>query len=169
LSVCRSGSHEGKEWSASAVAEYAIDVGSSQLRPLAGFRYLRLKEDGYTETGSVGALTVAGRTTTSRESLLGARFVHPIDRGTGSVEAHATWGHEFGDTAPTLTGRIGTALSPATFTVAGVPLKRDALTFGAGFYKQPTKNVSVYANVAVEMRGSGQTQYGALAGLRYAW
>ena len=81
----------------------------------------------------------------------------------------AIWGHEFGDSVPTVTGRLATALSPATFTVAGVPVKRDALVLGAGISNQMTSRFSLYGDLAAELRVGGQTQYGVLAGLRYAW
>jgi uncharacterized protein with beta-barrel porin domain len=130
---------------------------------------LRLKEEGFTESGTLSDLALEGRTTSSTESLLGVRYLRPIAANSGSFEARAIWGHAFGDVVPTVTGRISSALSPATFTVAGVPLKRDSLTLGATFSTHATSRLSLYGDIATELRGSGQTQYGLLAGLRYAW
>jgi outer membrane autotransporter protein len=164
-----SGSHRGREWSATGEAEFGIALGSSQLKPLAGFRYVNLKEAAYTETGSIADLTISAATHSSKQSLLGARYVRPIDGGVGSLEVRAIWAHEFGESVPTVTGHFATALSPATFTVAGVPIKRDALVLGAGISDRVTSRLSLYGDLAAELRAGGQSQYGILAGMRYAW
>lgn len=161
------GSHGGKEWSFSADAEYTFAMGSYQLRPLAGLVYVNLKEDAYTESGSNAALAVSGRTTESITSLLGLRFVRSM--GSGIFEARAVWSHEFGDTDPAISGRLATVPAGPSFTVVGVPIERDALTLGTGFSGQAARNLYLYADFNVELRGSGQSQYAAMGGLRYSF
>ena len=161
--------HRGDEWSAYGEAEYTIPMGGYQLKPLVGLRYINLKEDGYTETGSAANLTVAARTTESVVTNLGVRYVRPFNAGRGAFEARSIWSHEFGDDRPTVTGRLAAGPVGASFTVAGVPVKRDALTLGAGVSNEVAKNFSLHADYNVELRGGGQTQHALVLGLRYAW
>jgi len=161
--------HRGDEWSAYGEAEYTVSMGGYQLKPLVGLRYINLKEDGYTETGSAANLTVAARTTESVVTNLGVRYVRPFNAGRSAFEARAIWSHEFGDTNSAVTGRLAAAPAGAAFTVAGVPVKRDALTLGAGVSNEVAKNFSLHADYNVELRGSGQTHHALVLGLRYAW
>jgi fibronectin-binding autotransporter adhesin len=164
-----SSSHRGDEYSASVEAEYTISMNGYDLKPFLGLRYVNLKEDGYTETGGAANLTVGSRTTESVVSLIGGRYVRPINSGAGTFEARAIWSHEFGDANPSVTGRLAAAPLGASFTVAGVPIKRDALTLGAGLFNRVAKNLSVHVDFNVELRGNGQSQQTVLAGLRYAF
>jgi outer membrane autotransporter protein len=163
------GDHRGTEWSAYGEAAYTIPMGGYELKPLAGLRYLRLKEKGYSETGSAANLTVDARTTDSVTTLLGVRYVRGFNEKRGTLEARALWGHEFGDRDPALTGRLAAATTGGAFTVRGVPLKRDSLTLGLGAANEVRKNVSLFADFNLELRGGGQSAYALLAGLRAVW
>jgi len=77
-------------------------------------------------------LIIAGRTAESLTSNLGARCARPINGKKGALEARAIWSHELGDADSAVMGRLAMATTGGTFTVAGVPIKRDALTLGAG-------------------------------------
>jgi outer membrane autotransporter protein len=164
-----SSSYRGDEWSAAAEAQYTLQFNGFQLKPLAGVRYVQLKQDGYTETGSLANLTVGAQRTESTVSLIGARYQRPVHDGRGTFEARAIWSHEFGDNSPSLNGRLAAVPGGTTFTVNGVPLKRDALTLGLGIASQVNKRLSLHLDGNVELRGSGQQQQALVAGLRYAW
>lgn len=164
-----SGSHRGTEWSGNVEAQYTIAAGAGQVKPFAGLSYVRLKESGFTETGSPASLAVAARSTESVVSNLGVRYARPFNAGSGAFEARASWAHEFGDASPAVSGRLASIAGGATFTVAGVPVKRDALVLGAGVSNEVRRNLSVHADVHTELRGSGQSQHALAFGLRYAW
>jgi fibronectin-binding autotransporter adhesin len=163
------GSHQGREVSAGAEAQYAIAFGGGHVKPFAGLGYVRLREAGFTESGSAANLAVNGRSTESIVSQLGARYTRLFNAGSGAFELRASLNHEFGDANPGLNGRLAAAAGGATFTVAGVPVKRDALVLGAGVSNEVRKNLSVRADVNTELRGGGQSQHALALGLRYEW
>jgi fibronectin-binding autotransporter adhesin len=161
-----SSTHRGQEWSAAAELEYAINAGAWQIRPMAGVRYASLRENGFAESGANG-LAVDARRSENTNFMAGARFLLPFADGSGGWEFRAAWSHLFGDNDSPVSARL--AGQPATFTVNGTPLKRDALNLGAGVAGTVSKNVQGYADLAYEARGSGQDAYAVTAGLRVSW
>ena len=169
LSGAANSTHRGDEWGFSAQAEYALAAGAWQLRPLAGLRYAHLREDGFTESGSGPAnLSVDARTTQNTTVSAGLRLLRPFVAGeAGGFEVRAIASHLFGDNDSPITARVGN--TAASFTATGTPLKRDALTLGTGVSGKLGRNLSGFADVSYEMRGSGQNAYALGAGMRYVW
>lgn len=171
-SIARS-SHRGAEWGFAVQAEYAMNHGHWEVRPLAGLRHARLHEGGFTETGAGAAsLTVDARRSQNTVASLGMKFTRPLDhansdRGKGAVELRAIASHLMGDNDSPITARLGG--QAASFSAAGTPLKRTALTLGGTLTGQLSRGLSAYADAAYEHRGAGQNAFQLVAGLRLAW
>ena len=161
-------SHHAREYGIAAEAEYALQAGAWQVRPLAGLRYARLREDGFAESGnSVGALTVDGHSSDSTQLSAGAKLVRPFNGGDAGLELRAVASHAFGDVDTPISSRLGGQAN--SFTTLGTPLKRDALTLGTSLTARIGQRFSGYADLALEERGSGQSAFALSAGVRYLW
>ena len=168
-SIARS-SHGGTEWAFAAQAEYSMPSGDWDIRPLAGLRHARLSEDGFTETGAGAAsLTADARRTQNTVASLGVKFIRPMRQSTdtSTLELRAIASHLMGDNDSPITARL--ASQPGTFTAAGTPLKRTALTLGGTLTGQLSRGLSAYADAAYEYRGAGQNAFQLTAGLKLAW
>ena len=168
-SIARS-SHGGTEWAFAAQAEYSLPSGDWDIRPLAGLRHARLNEDGFTETGAGAAsLTVDARRTQNTVASLGVKFIRPLNpkADAGTLELRAVASHLMGDNDSPLSSRL--AGQSGTFTAAGTPLKRTALTLGGTLTGQLSRGLSAYADAAYEYRGAGQNAFQLTAGLKLAW
>ena len=164
--------HHGQEWGLNVQAEYALAAGSWQLRPLAGIRYAHLREDGFTESGATpGAnLSVDARTTENTTVSTGLRVLRAFNQsapGNGGFELRAIYSHLFGNNDSPITARL--AGQSASFTATGTPLKRDAITFGAGVATKLGRNFTGFIDASYEARGSGQNAYAIGAGAKYQW
>ena len=165
-----SSTHSGGEWGASLQAELALAAGAWEVRPLAGLRYARLKEDAFSEIGAGAAnLSVDARTSSNTTLSAGVKGVRRF--GTtgreGALELRVIASHLYGDNDAPVSARL--AGQSASFTSNGTPLKRDAVTIGAGVSKRIGKRLSGFADLSYEDRGSGQNAYALSAGLRYTW
>lgn len=105
---------------------YKLNVGSAELEPFAGLAYVRLRLDGFTETGGVTALTAASRTQDNLKTTLGLRANHTFAAGeaTFAVRGSLAWQHAFGTVTPQLAERFAFTNSPS-FLVTGAPIARD--------------------------------------------
>ena len=164
--------HHGQEWGLNVQAEYALAAGSWQLRPLAGLRYAHLREDGFTETGATpGAnLSVDARTTENTTVSTGLRVLRAFNQsapGNGGFELRAIYSHLFGNNDSPITARL--AGQSASFTATGTPLKRDAITLGAGVATKLGRGFTGFIDASYEARGSGQNAYAIGAGAKYQW
>ncbi|MDW5441356.1 autotransporter-associated beta strand repeat-containing protein, partial [Polaromonas sp. SM01] len=154
--------------SAYGEAAYSMAMtGGWTLQPLAGLSLSRSKADGFTETGA-GALNlqVAGQTTTSTKSLLGAKAA--FEAGSVRLEPRAIWAHEFGDLNAPMTAQFQGAVNASPFQVSGVALKRDTLILGFGASGSFAKNIDLFADVQAE-HNSRQNNLAVLVGLRARW
>ncbi len=110
---------------------YRIDAGAAAFEPYANLAYVRLKTDGFTETGGLSALTVAGETVNATFTTLGVRVASSF--GLGGVQAVARgglgWRHAFGDVDPRSTHAFAGSDS---FTVSGVPIAKNVAVLEAG-------------------------------------
>jgi outer membrane autotransporter protein len=169
-SLARS-SHGGTEWAFAAQAEYSLPSGDWDIRPLAGLRHARLSEDGFTETGAGAAsLTVNARRSQNTVASLGMKFIRPLNSSNtdkGALELRAVASHLMGDNDSPLSSRL--AGQAGSFTAAGTPVKRTALTLGGTLTGQLSRGLSAYADAAYEYRGAGQNAFMFTAGLRLNW
>ncbi|MFG1465914.1 autotransporter-associated beta strand repeat-containing protein [Xanthobacter sp. DSM 24535] len=130
---------------------YAITLGSAALEPFAGVAYVNLHTDSFTETGGVAALGTAGQSLDATFTTLGLRGSALLGVANGmAVTARGTlgWQHAFGDVTPELTFAFASGGVP--FTIAGVPIARDAAVVEAGL------DVAVSADAKLGIAYSGQ-------------
>jgi len=102
------------------------------LEPFINLAHVSLHTDSFRETGGSAALSARGQTEAVSLTTLGLRASHGFTLGTVEATARGTvgWRHGFGDTTPTATHAFAGA---GVFTVAGVPIGRDAALVEAGF------------------------------------
>ncbi len=153
--------------SAYGEAMYSIPMSGWTLRPVAALSISRDKVDGFTETGA-GALNlqVAGQTSQSTQSLLGAQA--SFEAGRVRLEPRAVWAHEFGDINRPMSAQFQGAAVASPFQVAGVALKRDTLILGLGLSGDLRRGTELFADVQLE-HNSRQSNAGVLVGLRANW
>ncbi|MER8376276.1 autotransporter outer membrane beta-barrel domain-containing protein [Mesorhizobium sp. M1406] len=136
---------------------YKADAGRFKLEPFANLAYVSVHTDGFTETGGAAALTSAGSTTDATFTTLGLRG--STDLALGGMNATARgmlgWRHAFGDTTPlsTLAFAGGDA-----FTIAGVPVARDAALVEAGVDLHLAANATLGLSYSGQFGGGGIDQ-----------
>jgi outer membrane autotransporter protein len=133
-----------------------MKAGAWQVRPMAGVRYASLRENGFSESGANG-LAVDGRRTENANLMAGARFPPALRDNSGGWEFRAALVASF--RRQRFACERAPRGQPASFTVNGTPLKRDALNLGAGVAGTISKNISGYVDLAYETRGGGQDAY----------
>ena len=167
MSIARS-NHGGTEWALAAQAEYSLPSGDWDIRPLAGLRHARLSEGGITETGAGAAsLTVDARRSQNTVASLGVKLAKPLGDQGGKLQLSAIASHLMGDNDSPLSSRL--AGQATSFTAAGTPIKRSALTLGGTLTGQLSRGLSAYADAAYEYRGAGQNAFMFTAGMRLSW
>ncbi|MBP2449068.1 autotransporter outer membrane beta-barrel domain-containing protein [Rhizobium leguminosarum] len=110
---------------------YGMRAGNVAFEPFANLSYISLKTDGFTEKGGAAALTGASATTDATYATLGLRTSTAFTMGGVHATARSMlgWRHAFDDVTP-LASMAFAGGSP--FTIAGVPITRDAPVVEAG-------------------------------------
>ncbi|WP_065092054.1 MULTISPECIES: autotransporter domain-containing protein [unclassified Rhizobium] len=110
---------------------YGMHAGNVAFEPFANLAYIRLKTDGFTEKGGAAALTGASATTDTTYATLGLRTSTAFTMGGVHATARGMlgWRHAFDDVTP-LASMAFAGGSP--FSIAGVPITRDAPVVEAG-------------------------------------
>ncbi|MGE0008824.1 MAG: autotransporter domain-containing protein [Parvibaculaceae bacterium] len=108
-----------------------VKAGSVAFEPFAGLAYVSLHADGFTEKDGAAALSGAGGSTDATFTMLGLRASATFDLDGASLTATGMfgWRHAFGDVVPEAAMRFG---GGDAFTIAGVPVARDAAMIEAG-------------------------------------
>ncbi|WP_246674387.1 autotransporter domain-containing protein [Mesorhizobium sp. B4-1-1] len=123
---------------------YGMRAGGIGFEPFANLAYVNLHTDGFTEKGGAAALTSAAATTDATLTMLGLRASSGFMLGAVSATAKGTigWRHTFGDVTPLSTMAFA---GGTPFSVAGVPIARDAAVVEAGldFAVTPSATVGV--------------------------
>lgn len=127
-----------------AEASYRFDWRGTWVEPFAGLALVRLRGDGFTETGSAAALMGAGENLDTLYSSLGVRASLAVMLPDGSVLrpfASVAWQHAFGDVDPTQAmAFVGTSTA---FHVGGTPIARNAALVGLGASYQVTERATL--------------------------
>ena len=112
-------------------AGYRIDAFGAAFEPFVNLAHVSLATDAFSETGGSAALTGEGRTTSTTFTTLGLRASATFMLGGVGTTARGTlgWRHAFGAVLPLSTNAFA---GGAGFTVAGVPIARDAAVVEAG-------------------------------------
>lgn len=126
---------------------YRIDGAGAAWEPFLNLAHLRLRTDGFTETGGETALSVEKQTMQTTIATLGVRPTVAVDLGATRAVFRGMlgWRRAFGDVAPTVTQAFA---GGETFVVGGAPLARDAAALEAA------------ADFALGDRGTASLSYG---------
>jgi len=113
---------------------YGMAFGQVAVEPLAGLAYVHVRDGSFLESGGVAALSGASAHENTGYSFLGVRaatFV-PLANGTMLIpRGTLQWQHAFGDVTPT--AALAFQGTGAAFSVAGIPIARDAALVEGGF------------------------------------
>jgi len=113
---------------------YGFAMGNVALEPFAGLAYVHVQDGSFQESGGLAALSASSAHENLGYSTLGLRAatIIPLANGTALVpRGSLQWQHAFGDVTPT-TGLAFQSTGTA-FTVAGLPIARDAALVEGGF------------------------------------
>ncbi|WP_258582599.1 autotransporter outer membrane beta-barrel domain-containing protein [Mesorhizobium sp. AR02] len=142
---------------------YKADAGQFHFEPFANLAYVSVHTDGFSETGGAAALTSTGTSTNATFTTLGLRG--STDFALGGVNATARgilgWRHAFGDVTPTSTFAFA---GGDAFTIAGVPIARDAAVIEAGIDMKMSPNATLGLSYSGQF-GDGSVDNGARANL----
>jgi subtilase-type serine protease len=110
---------------------YRYDVKRLALEPFANLAYVNLRTGHFTEQGGLAALTSASSNNDTTFTTLGVRASTNFMLGTMAATARGSlgWRHAFEDVTPFSTFAFA---GSNAFTVAGVPIARDAAVINAG-------------------------------------
>lgn len=158
-----SASYSAQIFQAYTEAAYTMEFGSARIEPYANLAYVHRNSDGFTETGGAAALTAAGQSSNATFTTVGIRGQTSVDLGgmITTLSGGLGWRHTFGDTP---TSQMRFASGSDTFTIAGVPLARDALVFDAGLEMELTDDATFGLSYSGQL-GSGASDHGVRAAL----
>ncbi len=147
---------EGNEGTASLDGGYDFHSGAWTFGPLAGVQYTHLSVDGYTESGSDAALTVASQDADSLRSRLGGRVSYDYKHCGLTFTPHldASWLHEFMDQARGITSQFNGGLG--SFNVRTPNPSRDSALVDAGLDVQVNEMITAFGDYVVQ---AGQDNY----------
>ncbi|UDL89715.1 autotransporter outer membrane beta-barrel domain-containing protein [Mesorhizobium sp. PAMC28654] len=126
---------------------YKTGAGPFAFEPFANLAYVNLHTDGFTETGGSAALASGSSTTDATFTTLGIRASTDVTVGGVAATARGMfgWRHAFGDVTPLSTVVFA---GGGDFTIAGVPIARDAMLVEAGFDVQLARNTTLGVSYA---------------------
>ncbi len=138
---------------------YGIAFGQIATEPFAGLAFVHLNTASFAESGGTGMAALSGSSSSDDigYSTLGARAAINWALNDGLVltpHASAAWQHAYGPVTPT--AALAFESNGAPFTVAGVPLARDAALVEAGFDVRLTTRISLGLFYFGELAGNVQ-------------
>ncbi|WP_199084402.1 autotransporter domain-containing protein [Bosea sp. ASV33] len=128
---------------------YRVNMGATRFEPFANLAYVNLHTDGFSERGGAAALTSPSSNTDATFTTLGLRASSSFEVNGASLTAKGAlgWRHAFGGVTPISTMRFD---GGSAFTVAGVPIARNAAVIEAGL------DLALTANAALGVSYGGQ-------------
>jgi outer membrane autotransporter protein len=158
-------SHRAQEFTAEAQIRTGLDMGGIAVVPAAGLRYVRVIEQGYTESGAGGNnLKVDGRTLDSSQPFVGLSAARAFGLGGDMVwtpRVELEYAHGLNNT-PGATVSVG----GGTFTAASAVPSRDRLTMGLGLSGKLRDKLLFDVSYRA-LHNDNYHQHAVLAGLRY--
>lgn len=118
-------------------------MGTSRFEPFANLAWVNLHTDRFTEDGGSAALTADAFDVNATFATLGLRASTSFDVDGVSVTARGLlgWRHAFGDMTPDAALRF--ASGSDAFSIAGVPIDRDAVVLDLGLDVALTPDATV--------------------------
>jgi outer membrane autotransporter protein len=134
----QSGSSRGKTdghiWAAGAATGLSFSAGNFEIEPFGAIRYAKVKVNGFSESGSPGALTIGRNDAESLRLNLGGRIGTKFDAGNVVVrpQLRGGWNKEFElDDPRTLSAAFNASAIGTPFTFTTTPLKGEYYNAGA--------------------------------------
>lgn len=126
-----SADYDARTLQAFAEVGYQIDMAPVSFEPFANLSHVRLRTDGFTESGGDAALAATSETTNTTFTTLGLRASAPFQFSTtgANLKGMIGWRHAYGDRTPIATQAFA---GGDAFTVQGIPIAKDAALFEAG-------------------------------------
>ena len=158
------GSHNANQYSAKLGFGLPIAKGVTTITPLASLAYVKLDQNGYTESDrndTGAALSVDSTKTESLRSGLGAKLSVALATGelSPTLEARAVWNHEFADTHQNITASFDGGDS---FTTNGVSQSRDSANLGVGVNLKSKNGQTLSVNYDAEVKNDYVSHTAAL-------
>ncbi|WP_162559426.1 autotransporter domain-containing protein [Microvirga sp. 17 mud 1-3] len=148
-------SYDGSTLQAFGELGYRLGFGALALEPFVGASVLRLSTDGFQEQGGAAALTGYGRTYDLGTTTVGLRAEARLSETVPlTLSGLLGWRHAYGDVAPEALLAFAGGASP--FTVAGVPVDRDALVAEAGLDWRASEAISLGVSYAGQIGARAQ-------------
>ncbi len=137
-----SASYDGSTVQAFGEVGYRIGWGRASLEPFVGASILRLHTDAFQERDGVAALTGHSQDQDLATTTLGVRGeVQVLADVPLLFKGQLGWRHAYGDVRPDILMAFAGGASP--FSVAGVPVDRNALVAEAGLDWQASQDLSL--------------------------
>lgn len=126
-----SADYDARTLQAFAEVGYQIDMAPVSFEPFANLSHVRLRTNGFTESGGDAALAATSETTNTTFTTLGLRASAPLQFSTtdANLKGMIGWRHAYGDRTPIATQAFA---GGDAFTVQGIPIAKDAALFEAG-------------------------------------
>lgn len=142
---------------------YRIEAGPAAVEPFASLAYVRLGIDGFGEWGAPSALQARSQATDTVFTTLGLRAsgTFSVAGTAATVRGTLGWRHALGTTVPLSAQAFSTG---ETFTVAGVPIARDAAVVEAGLDMAVSSAATLGLSYSGQIAGTAQ-QHGFKASL----
>jgi outer membrane autotransporter protein len=131
------------------------------IEPYAGVAWNQLRTRDFSESGGTAALHGAGQTDDVTSTTLGLRGAWQFgsDRAPSRLTASLGWRHAMGDVNPMQTVAFD---GGTTFSVAGVPIARDAAVLGLGAEMTIARNTTAGISYDAQFGGGNRQQSGLL-------
>jgi autotransporter-associated beta strand protein len=162
------------QWYGQIEGGYRFDIGTAAdayITPFMRWQGYTGAQNGFTESGAQSLnLTVAGQTTNSLRSVIGAQLGGAIDFGWReklALQFRLGWSHEYASTARPVTATLaGAPLMP--FTTYGVAPTRDGAVVGFSANTAIADGTSMYLRYEGNISGS-DSAHALTAGVRMTW
>jgi outer membrane autotransporter protein/filamentous hemagglutinin family protein len=144
---------------------WQLRAGAVDVEPFMGLAHVRLRTGSFAERGGAAALAGRSENSSTTFSTLGLRAASNFALGGVEVTARGMlgWQHAFGDVTPA--ARMAFAPGSA-FTVAGVPVARNALVAEAGLQVKLQPSLTLGLSYAGQ-RGDGMRNNSVKADLHW--
>jgi outer membrane autotransporter protein len=141
---------------------YNLPLGDAYtIEPFAGVAWNQLRTRDFSESGGTAALHGKGETDDVTSTTLGLRGAWQFgsDRAPSRLTASLGWRHAMGDVNPTQTVAFD---GGTTFSVAGVPIARDAAVLGLGAEMTIARNTTAGISYDGQFGGGNRQHSGVL-------
>ena len=162
-----SGNTEGGELNVLVAGGYDWVKGGLSIGPTANFQYTYIGFSGFTETGSIAPLNIAGQNAESERTAFGLKATYDWKVGHVVIrpEISVGWQHEYGDQSYAIVASFANGAGNS-FTVNSPQIGRDSLLIGAGAAVLLNERVSVYAYYDGELLRTNYESNNVSAGVR---